>query len=303
MQITYNNTIIDVKKNTKVLDLFSKEIEKSNNEIIACKFNNEVKSLNYEITSDGKIELIDITDKDGMRIYKRGVIYIIAKAFHELYPEALLTVNYQLYHSMLCEIDNLDVTKEMINKVKIRVKEIIEKNSPITKKLMTKEEAKIFYEREKTLKGKLQLELEEKKEVTLYYCEDYYNYFYGVMPILTGCIKEYDILKYHDGFLIRYPSRKNPYELRNFIECPKLIKTLDEYEDVHKILNVNTLYKLNEVVKSNKIKDYILLDEALHEKKIAQIADTISNNKKAKVILIARTVIVWKNYVCKKIRT
>ena len=185
MQIEYDNTIIDVKKGTKVLDLFSQEINNKNNEIIACKFNNEVKSLNFEINSNGKIELIDITNKDGMRIYKRGLIYIIAKAFSELYPEALLTVNYQLYHSMLCEIDNLKITDEMIKKVNKRVKEIIENNIPITKKIMTKEEAVKFYDREKTLKGKLQLDLEQKKEVTLYCCEDYYNYFYTFFLLLT----------------------------------------------------------------------------------------------------------------------
>lgn len=287
MQIEYDNTIIDVKKGTKVLDLFRQEINKRNNEIIACKFNNEVKSLNFEINSNGKIELIDITNKDGMRIYKRGLIYIISKAFNELYPEALLTVNYQLYHSMLCEIDNLKITDEMIKKVNKRVKEIIESNIPITKKIMTKEEAVEFYNKEKTLKGRLQLDLEQKKEVTLYCCEDYYNYFYGVMPISTGCIKEYELLKYHDRFLIRYPSRKNPYLLPKFIECPKLVAALDEYEEVHKTLNVNTLYKLNQIIKSKNIKDYILMDEALHEKKIAKIADEISNNKSIKVILIA----------------
>ena len=145
MQIEYNNTIIDVKKGTKVLELLKKEIGKRNNEIIACKFNNEVKSLNYEINSNGKLELIDITNKDGMRIYKRGLIYIVAKAFRELYPEALITVNYQLYHSMLCELDNLEVTEEMIEKVNKRVKEIIKLNLPITKEIMSKEKAMEFY--------------------------------------------------------------------------------------------------------------------------------------------------------------
>ena len=82
MQIVYNNAEIDVKKGTKVCDLLEQEISKSENEVIACKFNNELKSLNYEINSDGKIELIDVTHKDGMRVYKRGLIYIIAKAFH-----------------------------------------------------------------------------------------------------------------------------------------------------------------------------------------------------------------------------
>lgn len=287
MKIIYKDTVIDVKKGTRVLDLFSKEIQSSNNEIIACKFNNEVKGLNFKIPSEGSIELIDITDKDGMRVYQRGLIYVVAKAFHDIYPNALLTINYQLYHSMLCEIDNIEITDEMINKVDERVKEIIESNLPIERKVMPKKEAKSFYEKEKTLKGKLQLDLEEKEGVTLYYCEDYYNYFYGVMPISTGCIKKYEISKYHDGFLIRYPSRKNPYELRKFIECPKLLETLDEYEDVHKTLNVNTLYKLNQIIKNGKIKDYILLDEALHEKKITKIADMISNDKKKKVVLIA----------------
>ncbi len=287
MQIIYEGKTLNIDKGIRVNDLFKDEIEDSNNEIIACKFNNEVKGLGFKIPSDGTIELIDITDKDGMRVYQRGLIYVVAKAFRDIYPDALLTVNYQLYHSMLCEVDNIDLTDEMIKNVDKRVKEIIESNLPIERKVMTKEEAKVFYEKEKTLKGKLQLDLKEKENVTLYYCEDYYNYFYGVMPISTGYIKKYEISKYHDGFLIRYPSRKNPDELRKFIECPKLLETLDEYEDVHKALNVNTLYKLNEIIKNGKIKDYILLDEALHEKKIAKIADIISNNKNKKVVLIA----------------
>ncbi len=287
MQIKYDNTVIDVKKGTKVIDLFSQEISKSNNEIIACKFNNEVKSLNYEINTDGELELIDIKNKDGMRIYKRGLIYIVSKAFNELYPKALLTVNFQLYHSMLCDIDNITLTDEMIQNVDKRVKEIINKNIPITKKIIPKEEAEVFYNKEKTLKGRLQLDLKDKKEVTLYCCEDYYNYFYGVMPISTGCIKEYEVLNYKGRILIRYPSRKNPYILPEFIECPKLLETLDEYEKVHKILNINTLYKLNKLIKKGNIKDYILLDEALHEKKIAKIADEISNRKETKVVLIA----------------
>ena len=139
MQIVYNNTEIDVKKGTKVCDLLEQEISKSKNEVIACKFNNELKSLNYEINSDGKIELIDVTNKDGMRVYKRGLIYIIAKAFQEVYNNALITVNYQLYHSMLCEIDNMKVTEEMIKKVNKRAQEIINKKLPIIIKYIKKE--------------------------------------------------------------------------------------------------------------------------------------------------------------------
>ena len=287
MQIVYKDTIIDVKEKTRVVDLFKEEIRKHKDDVIACRFNNEVKSLNYEIKSSGKIELIDITEKDGMRIYKRGLIFIIAKAFNELYPGALLTINYQLYHSMLCDVDNYRISQVMLNNVKKRVREMIKEDLPITKKILSKEEAIKFYEKEKTLKGILQLELEEKKEVTLYYCEDFYNYFYGVMPISTGCIKEFDLVKYHEGFLIRYPSRSNPYVLPEFIEGPKLYSALHEYDKLHKVLNVNTLYKLNKLIENDEIFDYILMDEALHERKIANIADQISSNKNIKVVLIA----------------
>ena len=287
MQIEYNKVLIDVKEGTAVKKLLGKEIAREEYNPIACKFNNEVKSLNYKIKHNGKLQLINLKDKDGMRIYKRGLIYIISKAFCEVYPGSLITIDYQLYNSMFCNVDNLEITDEVIKNVDKRVKEIIEQDLPIERRTMTKKEAEEFYEREKTLKGKLQLDLKEKEVVTLYYCEDYYNYFYGVLPISTGFVTNYEIEKYKNGFLIRYPNRANPDKLIDFKETPKLFSTLQDYENVHKILNVNTLYKLNKIVKDGKIEEYILLDEALHEKKIAAIADNIAQNKNVKLVAIA----------------
>lgn len=287
MQITYRDIVIDVKKGTAVKEILKSEIKKSEEKVIACKFNNEIKSLNFEINKDGNLELIDLTSKDGMRIYKRGLIYIICKAFKELYDDIKITIDYQLFHSMYCTTDNLKITDEVIKQVTDKVDEIIKRNLPIERKVMTKEEAKLFYEKNNTLKGKLQLDLETKKEVTLYYCEDYYNYFYGVLPINTGFITKYSITKYQDGILIRYPNEEHPNELIDFVDTPKLFDTLQEYKSLHKFMNVNTLYKINTIIKAGKIKDYILLDEALHEKKIASIADIIAKNKNIKLIAIA----------------
>ena len=287
MQIEYKNIILDVKQGTPVNQLLSEEIQKAKCKIIACKFNNEIKSLNYKLKSGGKLELIDLKDKDGMRIYRRGLVYIISKAFNEVYPGALMTINYQLSNAMFCIVDNLEITHEVITNVKKRIKEIIEQDLPIEKRFMTKEEAIKFYEKEKTLKGKLQLDLKQKKEVTLYYCENYYNYFYGVLPISTGFAENYEITKYHHGFMVRYPSNETPNEISKFHDTPKLFATLEEYDELHKILNINTLYKLNQIIKSNKIAEYILLDEALHEKKIVTIADNIAKNKDIKLIAIA----------------
>ena len=287
MQIDYKNIIIDVRQGISVNELLREEIQKAKCKVIACKFNNEIKSLNYKIETDGKLELVDLKDKDGMRVYRRGLVYLISKAFNEVYPGALMTINYQLTDAMYCTVDNLKITEEVIKNINKRVKEIISQNLPIEKRFMTKEEAVEFYEKEKTLKGKLQLELKEKKEVTLYYCENYYNYFYGVLPITTDFAEQYEITKYSDGVLVRYPSHENPNELSKFEDTPKLFATLEEYDELHKILNINTLYKLNKIIKEGHIQEYILLDEALHEKKIAAIADDIVKRNNVKLITIA----------------
>ena len=284
LEITYNEKIINTQPIT-VFELFKDEIKEKG--IIACRFNNEVKSLNYKIEENGKIELIDISNKDGMRIYRRGLIYILSKAFEELYPNAKTAINYQLSNSMLCEVIDAEVNDEMITKINDKFKEIVEKDIPIIKKIMTKKEAKEFYYKEKNEKGRLQIEDGYKDTVSLYYCEDYYNYFYGILPISTGFAKIYEIVKYHNGILIRYPNSKDISKLPVFEENKKLLETLDEYERLHETLHVQTLYKLNRIIKRKKIKEYILLDEALHEKKMAKIADDIVNRKKVKVVLIA----------------
>ncbi len=287
MQIMYKSNKMQIEEGTRVKDALEEEIKKQKDNVIACKFNNEVKSLDYRLNKDGDIELVYLTDKDGMRVYMRGIIYIVSKAFKELFPKCLITVNYQLYNSMFCNIYNLEITDEVIKKVDSKAREIIEKDLSIEKRSMTRQEAEEFYKKNDTLMGKLQLDMEEKEEVTLYYCEDYFNYFFGVMPISTGIIKNFEIIKYDDGILIRYPNEKHPEKLVEFKETPKLYNTLKEYDDLHKILKIDTIYKLNKVVDENKIKDYILLDEALHEKKIAHIADEIVKNKGIKLITIA----------------
>ncbi len=285
MKIQYKDRIFDVEENTRIKDLVKDEIIKANS--IAARFNNEVKSLNYKLKEDGNLTLIDISDKDGIRVYRKGLLFVIGKAVEELYPNAKMMVNYQLSNSLLCEFENMEITDEMIEKINQKVAEIVSKDLPIEKKSMTKEEAAEFYKDKETIKGKLQLELSTKKQVSLYWCEDYFNYFYGILPISTGYLNLYEIIKYHRGFLVRYPSRKDISKLPEFQENKKLLATLDEYDVLHRVLNVPTVKELNEITRQGKIKDYILLDEALHEKKIANIADDIVKNDKIKMVLIA----------------
>lgn len=286
MKIIYKNIEVETEENTAILELFKETIEEKQN-IIACMVNNEVKSLNYILKENDEVELLDTTSRDGARIYTRGLLFIMAKAFNELYPQIQLTVNYQLSSSMFCEIDNAIVTEEMMQNVKNKMQEIIDKKLEIKKVEMSKKEAKAFIEKENTGIGKIQLENKQKEEVSFYFCEDYYNYFYGVMPISTGYIKLFDIMKYQTGFLIRYPSKQEPNEIKPYKEGKKLLATLKEYDDINEILKISTLSQLNEKIRNGEGKEIILLSEALHEKKISQIADKISQDRKKRVILIA----------------
>ena len=286
MKIQLNGQIKEIEENKTVAELFNTEIE-ADDTIIACNCNNEIKSLNYIPKENDNINFVNTSSRDGSRIYIRGLLYIMSKAFCECYPEALLSVNYQLTNAMYCEIDNMELTQEMIRNVGIKMKEIVKANLPIKKVEMTKEEAEKFYEKEKTLRGILQLDNKEKEEVSLYFCEEYYNYFYGAMPISTGFIRVFEILPYNDGFIIRYPSKRNPHELEKGTASKKMVATLDEYKDIHRILDINTIYKLNKQITSGNAAELVLLAEALHEKKISDIADNIVKRRGVKVILIA----------------
>lgn len=283
MKVYYQGKEIQLQSPTRVRDIIG-EVERKE---IACICNNEIRSLDYQIKEDTYIKLIDISHSDGMRIYIRGLCYIMAMAFSSLYPDALLTVNYQLSNSMYYVVENKEVTEEMIQKVHEKMQEIIDLDLPIQKVVLSKEEAKDFYEKYHTLKGIAQLDNKTKKTVTLYYCKEYFDYYYGIMPISTGYMKIYDILPYKEGFLVRYPSTKDITCLQEFKNGDKLLAALDDYEKIHKLLDVNTLYKLNREIKKGEAKNVVLLEEALHEKRISRIADEIANKKDVKMVLIA----------------
>ena len=287
MKVQYKDKILEIKEKTKINDLLKEEIENSKYTIILAKFNNEFVNLQYEIQTDGKLELLDISTKEGMRVYRKTLIYILGKAFEKLYPEGKVIVNYQLSNSLFCDVENVEITEEFIKKLEKEMKKIVDADLPIKQVIMTRQEAKEFYEKTNTSKGRLQYDLEENDKIYMYYCQDYYNYCYDTLADTTGKTKIFEILQYRDGFLIRYPASENPETLPEFIETKKLAWAMDEYEDIHRILDMDTVYKLNKAIQEDKIKEVIMLDEALHEKKISDIADCIAKNRNVKMILIA----------------
>ena len=287
MKVKYKNKILEVNEKITIRELLKEKIKNSEHIVLAAKFNNEYVNLQYEIEKDGEVELIDVSTKEGMRVYRKTLIFILGKAFEKLYPEGKMTVDYQLNNSLFCDTDNIEITDEFIEKLNKEMKEIVQKDLPIKQVIMTREEAKKLYDETNTTKGRLQYDLTNNKKIYMYYCEDYYNYCYETIGDRTGVVKIFEVSKYRDGFLIRYPNSRNPEKMPDFIETKKLAWAMDEYEDIHRILDMDTVYKLNKAVEENKIKEVIMLDEALHEKKISDIADNVAKNRNVKMILIA----------------
>lgn len=285
MKIRYNGEDYYFNEKISIGDAFCEQIQNSG-EIIAARYNNEVASLKQVMDKDGEVSFINRQDRDGRIIYIRGLLYITSMAFREVYPMAMLTVNYQLSNAMFVTIDDFIITDDVINNIKAKMQEIIDRDIDIRKVIMTPTEADMFYEKEKTLRGRLQADV-DKDKVSLYYCEDYFNYFYGTMPVSTGFAKYYDIEKYRDGFLVKYPSITEPNKIQDTKESLKLKSALDEYNAINKILGLNTVYKLNNEIKRGKEKKLILFSEALHEKKIAEIANQIKERQNVRMILIA----------------
>ena len=287
MKILFKDKEFEINEKIKISELLENEIKDNEFAVVGAKFNNEYQNLDFELETDGKIELIDISQKEGMKIYRRTIVYTMGKAFEELYPDYKVSVNYQLDNSMYCSVDDLEITEEFLSKIKSRMEEIINANLKIDKIQLSREEAEKFYEKNHTSKGRLQVDLEENEIIYMYKCGNYCNYFYGEIATYTGVTKIFDLKKYDKGFIIRYPSTAEPYILPPYKQTKKLAWALEEYDKIHKLLDIDNVYKLNNAVKENRIKDIIMIDEALHEKKIANIADKIAKKDGIKIILIA----------------
>ncbi len=299
MKIIFENQEYEIKENTTIKEAFDAKLEE---DIIAARYNNSIASLNHKINKNGKIEWISRKEKDGRIIYIRGLLYIMSKAFYELYPESRLTVNYQLSSAMFCEIENMEITQEIMERVKAKMQEIIKQDLPIRKVEMSPQEAQEFYAKSDSIRGRLQADI-GKEKVSLYFCEDYYNYFYGTMPISTGFAKLFELSKFRNGFLVEYPSLIEPDKVvpKN-CESLKIVSAMNEYDELYKLMKINTVYRLNKKIQEGNIKELILFSEAIHEKKIAEIANKIKQKQNIRMILIAGPTSSRKNDFCGKTR-
>jgi uridine kinase len=283
-----NGKTIEVERGKIIYDIFKENYDEQVLPIVLAKINEKYYELTRTLEQEGDFDIVDITTNLGMRTYVRTLQFVLIKAVLELYPEARITIEHSLSRGLFGEIHkDKPLTCEDVEKIKIKMKEIIAKDLPIRKLEVSKEEAiRIFTEYKMEDKLRL-LDYVLVDKVKLYEMDGRYDYFYGSMAYSTGVIKYFDLTCYEPGFILRYPTENNPTTIPKFVEYKKLARIFYETEQWGNILGVGDVGSLNGKVDNGDIVNIVHVAEGLHEKKIAYIADMIHERKNVKLVLIA----------------
>ena len=225
---------------------------------------------------------------DNIRNNSRTLQFIFIKAVLDLYKDAIVTMEHSIGKWVFGEIHKKEpLTEQEVNNIKQEMQKLIDKNYPIKRIKVKREEAiKIFQNYGMTDKVKL-LQQTGFKVVTLYELDGRYDYFYGPMWESTGVIKNFDVKFYNGGFILGYPTDENLMVVNKFVEQRKLTNIFRETEKWLNILGIGEVGSLNEKISNGELIDLIMISEALHEKKIAQISDMINEKKEIKAVFVA----------------
>ena len=267
--------------------------------IIAAHVNYKVENLTFRLYKPKDIEFLDASSPSGMRVYVRTLGMVLACAVNELYPKMDLRVEHPISKGYYCTLQwHIDkttepedakeppvVTREMAEAIKLQMKKIITEDRPIIEEeKQTKEVIRMFAER-------------YNNESSIFetlgnpYCRyfrmgDFIDYYTNVLLPSSGYINLFDVEMFKDGLLLRIPNRQNPTVLEDSIQQEKMFSIFQEYNRWNKLLHINNVNDFNIACKDKKSFEMIKLAEALHEKKIAQIADAIAE-KRPKIVFIS----------------
>lgn len=256
--------------------------------IIAAKVNNDIRELSYALNRDCSVRFMDLTDEDGMRIYRRSLYFILMKAVYDLFPERRVIISHAISRGLFCEIRGEKALEPSeVKRIEERMREIVAEAIPFKKREIPLSEAEALFESTGRMDRYHTVEHRNKKLVTIYNCDGLDDYFYGYMAPDTGYIKVFG-LRYHEGgLIISFPDKTSPNTLPAYEEQQKLFNVYLEFKKWGRILEVENVGALNDLIKAGRSTEIIRISEALHEKKLASIADTISNSGKKRVVLIS----------------
>ena len=275
------------------LEELAKQYGKSEKgEIVLAYRNGHLCELYKKVKKNAEIKFVTTAEKIGLATYKRSMIIMMMKAFREVLKNKGTTgrirVLFSLGKGFYCELDSKKekVSQELLDEVAEKMKSIVEADIPIEKYTYSSHDLMKRFEKQGR-KDKVQLfRYRRASNANVYRLDDFEDYYYGFMVPSTGYLGYFALYKYEEGFVLQMPDRKNPVVVPEFHPQHKLFQVMKQSDDWGVMLNVDTVGGLNDVIADGGMNDLMLVQEALQEKNIAEIAGRIKQEDK-KVILIA----------------
>lgn len=290
-QINVMGKMVEIAEGATFADVAKDFSAMVNGPIMLARQKNKLRELNQKIRTYDDVTFYGIENDEAMRVYRRGVLILMTKAVYELWgSESLVVVEHSLQKNLYCEIrkPEMEITEEVLAKIEGKMWEYVAADLPICKRTMRKEDAREIARRQGMPDKDELFRYRRASNVNLYELDGFYDYFYGYMPASTGDLKVFSLMAYENGFLIRFPDQKNPEVLREFSNPKKISSVFLEQMHWCQLMGVKNVAELNHTLTQGKFGDLIRINEALHEKKIAEIADMIHQRlDKVRVVLIA----------------
>lgn len=257
---------------------------------IVAKVDGVVKELANTVTEECRIHFCTYEEDEGKKAYVRGITMIMLKAFYKEVPKEKfekLTVENSIDSGFYCRLETAEVTEELLKRVEKRMRKYVNDNVEFEKKSMGVDKAiRLFAERKMYDKSNL-LKYRRSSKVNVYRLGKVMDYFYGPMPYCTGVLKLFRLEPFDDGFVFIVPATSKPNILPDFVPSMKLHHTLKQTSEWGQRLEAENVGQLNDIIVNGGMRELMLVQEALHEKRIGDIAEQIASSGKTKVVTIA----------------
>lgn len=279
---------MDFKEGSTLLDVSKKVYGHEYMKYLGARINNEIYPLYKKLENGFEIQFLDNRDVDGYRIYTKTISAVFIKACREIYPDKDAIIHHFLGPGLYAELnDRHGISFKEAEALEKKMKEIIKRDIPINRSNYSREEAlEIFKKHNYPDKIRLISSI-DKENISIYKIGNHIDSFHGYLAPSTGYIDEFKLKYYYPGIIILFPSRKNHYNIDNFKDQKKLSKIFKESNNWLEIMDLSNIGSLNERINNGDLRELILISEALHEKRIAQIADKICEDQDINMILIS----------------
>lgn len=260
-------------------------------DIVLVFVDGKLQELYKKLKKDCKISFITTADDVGNKTYKRGVSFLLVKAIYDVAGKEnvkKVRIHFSLDKGFYCSLDgDVEITEELLANVEVRMREMVAQKLPIMKRHEHIDDALAIFKEQGMEEKERLFNYRRVSTVNLYNLDGLQDYYYGYMVPNTGFLKYFKLYKYGDGFVVQMPDAEEPEVVAPFEPADKLYRVLREAVDLNKVLGVDTVADLNDYVTGRNPLEMILVQEALQEKKIAEIAEQIAKNPAKKFVLIA----------------